>query len=198
MHAAEREHLRAVFAGRDVADRLTLRAHGRRLRAKIAVGIDLHLDAAIGEDALGHDRDHVDAVDLGRHDEGRRLVIGIGGAGTDRGDEHVRLVDDLAIPVASGLERHQPPAMLDRALQHDMRIDAHQFAVVVGIAIAGPRRSRLDVAHHRTGIAADLVANRGRGISHREQAWSQGGGASYPAFTARAYCSYTNDPARGC
>ena len=90
MHAAERQHLRAVFAGRDMADRLALRAHRRRLRAEIAVGIDLHLDAAIAEDALGHDRDHVDAVDLGGHDERRRLVVGIGGAGADRGDENVR------------------------------------------------------------------------------------------------------------
>src|SRR5581483_6170679 len=61
MHAAEREHLRAVFAGRDMADRLALRAHGRLLGAEIAVGVDLHLDAAIAENALGHDRNHVDA-----------------------------------------------------------------------------------------------------------------------------------------
>ena len=183
MHAAERQHLRAVFARRDVADRLALRADGRRLRAEIAVGVDLHLDAAIAENALGHDRDHVDAVDLRRHDEGRRLVIGIGGAGADRGDEHVGLVDDLAVPVAAGLERHQPSAMRYRSLQHDMRIDAHQFAVVIGIAIAGARRARLDVAHHRTGIAADLVATGSRRISH-EQACARGGADPGRIFAA--------------
>ena len=32
---------------------------------EMAVGVDLHLDAAIAEDALGHDRDRVDAVVLG-------------------------------------------------------------------------------------------------------------------------------------
>ena len=64
MHAAERQHLRAVFAGRDMADRLALGAHRRRLGAEMAVGVDLHLDAAIGEDALGDDGDEIDAFDL--------------------------------------------------------------------------------------------------------------------------------------
>jgi hypothetical protein len=39
----------------------------------MAVGVDLHLDAAIGEDALGHDGDHVDAVDLGETMNGAGL-----------------------------------------------------------------------------------------------------------------------------
>ena len=157
MHAAERQHLRAVFAGRDMADRLALRADRRRLRAEIAVGVDLHLDAAIAEDAFGHHGDHVDAVDLGGDDERRRLVIRIGRAGADRGDEDDRLANQLAVPIAAGLERHQPSAMRHRLLQHDMRIDPHQFAIVIGIAIAGACRARPDVAHHRAGIAADLV-----------------------------------------
>ena len=172
MHAAERQHLRAIFAGRDMADRLALRAHRRGLRAEMAVGVDLHLDAAIAEDAFGHDRDHVDAVDLRRHDEGRGLVIGIGGAGADRGDEHVRARGRSCRPNrrAAWNGTSRPPCD-DRALQHDMRIDAHQFAVVIGIAIAGARRARLDVAHHRTGIAADLVVGSGgRRISQHEQA----------------------------
>ena len=83
MHAAERQHLRAVFAGRDVADRLARGAHRRRLGAEMAVGVDLHLDAAIGEDALGDDGDEIDALDLLADDEGRRLVVGIGRAGAD-------------------------------------------------------------------------------------------------------------------
>ena len=176
MHAAERQHLRAVFTGRHMADRLALRTHRRRLGAEIAVGVDLHLNAAIAENALGHDRDHVDAVNFRGHDEGRRLVVGIGGAGADRGDEHVRLVDELAVPIAAaGLERHQPSAMRYRLLQHDMRIDTHQFAVVIGVAIARAGRARLDVAHHRTGIAADLVATvGGRRISHEQACGREG------------------------
>ena len=83
----ERQHLRAVLGRGDVADLLALHAHRRLLGAEIAVGVDLHLHAAVAEDALGHDRDHVDAVVLGRHDEGRRLVVGIGGGGADAGDE---------------------------------------------------------------------------------------------------------------
>ncbi len=121
---------------------------------------------------FGHDRDHVDAIDLRGDDEGRRLVVGIGGAGADRGDEHAGLVHDLAVPVAAGLERHQPSAMRHRLLQHDMRIDAHQFAVMIGVAIAGAGRARLDVAHHRTGIAADLVAGGCRSSVSHEQACS--------------------------
>src|SRR5262249_4404131 len=150
-------HLRAIFAGRDVTDRLAFHAHRRRFRPEIAVGVDLHLDAAIAEDALGHDRHHVDAVDLGGHDEWRGLVVGIGRARSDRGDENLRLLHDLATPVAAGLKRPQSAAMRHGAFQHDMWIDPHELAVVIGVAVAGPRRARLDVAHHRTGIAADLV-----------------------------------------
>src|SRR5258705_6173715 len=52
-----------------------------------------------------------------------------------------------------------------------MRIDSHQLAIVVGVAIAGARRPRLDVANHSASIAADLVIDgRGRRISQHEQA----------------------------
>ncbi len=193
--AAERKHLRAVFAGRDMTDRLALRAHGRGFRTEIAVGVDLHLDAAIAEDAFGHDRDHVDAVDLRGHDEGRRLVVGIGGSGTDRGHERARSVDDLAVPVATGLKRHQPAAMRDRALQDDVRIDAHQLAIVVGVAIAGAGRARLDVAHHRAGIAADLVGNGTRCVGHVKPC--QPNVRRHASIVnGAAHRSYTNDVAR--
>ncbi len=66
VHAAERQHLRAVLDRGDVADRLALDAHRRLLGAEVAVGVDLHLDAAVAEDALGDDGDHVDAVVLRR------------------------------------------------------------------------------------------------------------------------------------
>ena len=160
MNAAERQHLRAVFAGRHMPHRLALHPNGCGFRPEKAVGIDLHLDAAIAEDAFSDDRDHIDAIDLRGHDERRRLVIGIGGAGADRGDEHILFVNDLAVPVAAGLERHQPSAMRYRPLQKNMRIDAHQLAVVIGVAVARAGRPRLDVAHHRAGIAADLVGSR--------------------------------------
>src|SRR5262249_19341557 len=53
----------------------------------------------------------------------------------------------------------------------DVRVDAHEVAVMIGVAVAGPCGARLDVAHHRTGIATDLVATRGdRRISHHLQA----------------------------
>ena len=63
-HAAERKHLRSVFARRDVPDGFALRAHRAAFRAQMPVGIDLHLHAAIAENSFGHDRDHVDAFDF--------------------------------------------------------------------------------------------------------------------------------------
>ena len=38
-----------------------------------------------------------------------------------------------------------------------MRIDAHQPAVLVGVAVASAGEAGADVAHDRTGVAADLV-----------------------------------------
>src|SRR5579863_7730886 len=55
-----------------------------------------------------------------------------------------------------------------------MRIDAHQLAVVIGVAVAGSRRARLDVTHHGTGIAADLVTCCSSRISQHEQALEAG------------------------
>ena len=49
---AEREHLRTVFAGGDVAYGLALCANGVGFRAEVAVGIDLYLHAAVAEDCL--------------------------------------------------------------------------------------------------------------------------------------------------
>ena len=63
------------------------------------IGVDLHLHAAIGIDAFGDHGDHIDAVDLAGDDEGRRLVIGIGGARPDGRDERRRRIDDVAVGV---------------------------------------------------------------------------------------------------
>ena len=88
MHAAERQHLRSVFARRHMADRFAFRAHRRLFGAEVAVGVDLRLDPAIAEDALGHDGDHVDFVHLRGNDERRGLIVGVGGARPDRGHEN--------------------------------------------------------------------------------------------------------------
>ena len=64
MHAAEAQHLRAVFGRRHVTDDLALATHVRLLRPEKAVGVDFYLEAAIAEDALGDDRHHVDAFEL--------------------------------------------------------------------------------------------------------------------------------------
>jgi hypothetical protein len=54
-----------------------------------------------------------------------------------------------------------------------MGIDAHQLAIMIGVAVAGAGRARLDVAHHRASIAADLVGGSSR-ISQHEQALEAG------------------------
>ena len=62
MYTAERQHLRAVLACRHMPDGLALRTYGRGLRPEMPIGVDLHLDAAIGEDALRHHGDEIDGV----------------------------------------------------------------------------------------------------------------------------------------
>ena len=101
---------------------------------------------------------------LGGDDEGRRLVVGIGGAGADAGDEGARRVERRAVPVALRAGERHHACRLRRSCaghEHD-RIDAHELPVVVGVARAGARRARPDAAQHRAGIAAhDAVAFRG-------------------------------------
>ena len=105
--AAEREHLRAIFAGRHMADWLALGADSRAFRAEMAVGVDFKLDAAIAVDALGDHRHHVDPIDLRGDDEGRGLIVGISGAGADGGDQRTGSPKDVAAPSGLGIdERH--------------------------------------------------------------------------------------------
>src|SRR5262252_6089912 len=48
-HAAQRQHLRSVFARGHMADRLSPGAHGSTLRPEMTVGVNLHLYAAVTE-----------------------------------------------------------------------------------------------------------------------------------------------------
>jgi hypothetical protein len=131
-----------------------------------AVGVDLHLQAAVAEDAFGHDRDHVHALGLRADDEGRRLVVRVGGRCADAGDEDLVGVQQVAVPVGGrravfGLasrEGHQRRRLARQfAAQEQHRIDPHQHAVAVGIAVAGAGAAVGDLAEHRAGIAFDLA-----------------------------------------
>ena len=134
-------------------DLLTLDPHRRRFGAEMAVGVDLHFDAAIAEDALGHDRDGVDVLVLGRDDEGRGLVVGIGRAGTDAGEESARGIEHLPVPIAP-CELHHPPAIRHRPLhQHDW-VGAHKLALDIRVTAARAGTPGPDAAEYRTGIAA--------------------------------------------
>ena len=136
--AAEREHLAAVFGGGDVADGLALGADRGAFGAEVAVGVDLHLEAAIAEHAFGDDGDHVDAVHLVADDEGRGFVVGIGCAGADGGERAVR--------------------------QQDEGVHAGEAAVHVAVAVAGAGLAGADAAEDGAGVAGD---DGGRGLGRR-------------------------------
>ena len=155
--AAEREHLRAIFRGGDVADRLAAGAHGGGLGAEVAVGVDLHPGAAIGEDRLGDDGDDVGAVDLAADDERRGLVVGVGGAGADAGRETA----EGAVPVIAG-EGDGGAAGGERAIENDQRVGADDPPVAVHVAVAGAGLAGGDDAANRAGLAAELS-----GSAHR-------------------------------
>ena len=168
-NAAEGKHLRTVFAGRDVPDGLALGAHRIGFRTEMAVGIDLQLHAAVTEDALGHHRHHIDALHFGRNDERCGLVVRIGRARADGGDELVRAVHDVPIPFALDIQEwNERVTARDGLVENHVRIDAHELAVGVGIAVAGPGASGLDIAEDRAGITTDGVAigRVGDGVSH--------------------------------
>jgi hypothetical protein len=185
VHATERQHLRAVFHRGDVADDLALAAHVGLLGAEEAVGVDLQLEAAVAEDAFGDDGDHVHVLHLGGDDEGRGLVVRVGGGTADAGDEDLVGMQQVAVPVGGGgggggggragcagcvrcvgrrrlhaaFECDQRRvASVQRAAQQQHRVDADQRAFVVGVAIAGAGLACADLAQHRAGVALDLVA----------------------------------------
>ena len=79
-------------------DHLAAAAHVRLLRAEVAVGVDLHLQAAVAEDALGDDRHHVDPFVARGHDERGGLVVRVGGGGADAGDEDLVGPQQVAVP----------------------------------------------------------------------------------------------------
>ena len=64
-----------------MANRLAIDKHNIALVADMAVGVDLHLHAAIAEDTFSHDGDHVHAFHLLAGDKGRWFIVRISGAG---------------------------------------------------------------------------------------------------------------------
>ena len=194
--AAEREHLGAVFRRRDMADLLALDAHRRGLRPDIAVGVDLHLEAAIAEDAFGNDRHHVDTLMLAGDDEGRGLVVRIGRAGADAGDEGLGVGNQRTVPVLA-LEGYEV-AVAAGALGDHERVHPGQRAVDIAVAVAGAGAPFADAAQDRTGIAGDdarLVLGGCRcsvrhGRPPARRAGRRGPGAAAPARGAGARRSH--------
>ncbi len=127
----------------------------------MTVGVDLHLDAAVGEDALGNDSDEIDAFDLLADDEGGRLVVGIGGDRTDGGDEAAAGVLTSSPSHARPRRRTAPRRRgLRRMVEDGQRVHPHDPAADIAVAVAGAGAAIGDVAHHRAGIAADLLRHQ--------------------------------------
>src|SRR6202521_1170645 len=124
------------------------------------IGVDLQLHAAITENALGHDRDHIDACDLRRNNKGSRLVIRIRCTRANRGHEGFLAAQERAVPLAGLFKKgYKRIAARYCALQYHVGIEAHQLAVGIRITVARSRSSRLDIAQHRTGVAANRVVS---------------------------------------
>ena len=176
MHTAKRQHLRAIFVRRDVADLLAVAAHGGRFRSDEAVGVYFHLYAAIAENALGDDGDEIDAIELARHDEGCGLVVRVRCGCADAGHKHLRSANDRAVPVAALIEETDRIAtFLYRTFEQDQRIGAHQLAIDVAVAVARSQFAGTNSAQHRARIAAYRLVDDRR-ITH----------AAAPCFMRRA------------
>ncbi|OIQ69632.1 hypothetical protein GALL_487650 [mine drainage metagenome] len=162
---AKRQHLAAVFRGDDQPHRLARRAHHRPLCTKMAVGVDLHFDTTVGIDRFGHHGHDINAVNRAADDEGRRFVIGISRARPDGRDEQVVITNQRPLPVGFQ-ERPDLPSRGDTAVEHGQRVAPHDAAPLVGITVTGAGLAVGYVAHHRAGIAADLVGARARAAGH--------------------------------
>src|SRR3989338_1324342 len=122
-----------------MADGFALDADDGAFGADKAVGVDLHLDAAIAEDAFGHDSNHIHPVNRLADDEGGGFVIGIGGASADGGDKGPPALHQIAVPVRpviAPVERDRRAALFDGVLDDCQRVKTHQRAAVAGIAVA--------------------------------------------------------------
>ena len=143
MNPTQAQHLRAVFGGGDMAHFLTPEKHRRPLGSQKPIGVNLHLEAAITEDALGHHGHHVDIARARRDDERRGFVIGVSGGSPDARHKHfIRLRRQSRQHLGSGVivgARHQRGVLGQRcrlSLQPDHRIQSHQDTRLIGVPIA--------------------------------------------------------------
>ena len=191
VHTTQRQHLRAVLCCGHMAHHLALAAHVGLFGSEEAVGVDLHLEAAVAEDALGDHGDHVHAVGLGAHDEGRRLVVRVGGGRAHARHEHFFRQQQVAVPcgfrshfgpsifcsLGAARKRHQRGlTRLQRLAQQHHRVQPHQHARLIGVAVASACAAFGNLAQHRARIALDLggvhaLVARPGALQHLRQLW---------------------------
>ena len=186
-----------------MAHHLAFHAHVGLLGTQVAVGVDLDLEAAVTEDALGDHGHHVHALHFGRHDEGRGFVIGIGGGRAHAGDKDLIGMDQVAIPgrgcgiFAARHKRHQLGLGLrEFAAQQNHRVQAHQHPIVVGVAVTSADTPHRYLAQHRAGIAFDfdaahaLIAQLGALLKLRRGGrFDAGQSVGFRVFRHHRFCS---------
>src|ERR1700756_3474294 len=183
--SAERQHLRAVLAGGYMPNRFSLRADQIGFRPQVAVGVDLQLDAAVAKDSLGHNRDHVQAIDFRRDDERRGLVVGICRSGTDRGDKTAGAAHDAAVPLAPAFkERNYRLATRHGAIKKYVRVEPYQLSVTIAIAVACTGAPRLYVTQDRAGVASDGIVVRHDSCPSPRPGWRHERGPAWPGHGA--------------
>ena len=163
VYPTERQHLRAIFGGGDMPHHLALHAHIGLLCTQESVGVDLHLEAAVTENAFGDHGHHVHTVDLRRHDERRWFVVGVGGGRADACDKHLIGVQQVTMPRRRPFirrtrrKRHEHRLVfVERAAQKNHRVHTHQQTFAVGITVTSTQPALRNLAKDGAGIALDL------------------------------------------
>ena len=165
--AAHVDHLGAVLLGGDHAHHLAAAVDGIAFLADVGVGVQLHGNGGVAQRSLGHDGDHLHAVtDVGDDVRGG-TDAGIVGARAHSGDDGTV---QLGIMIGDGIVVHHQSAVAD------------QFAVLVGIALAGAGVTHGNMALDRAGRADNALIGGCLGALNRAEFTNAGADAALGAF----------------
>ena len=138
-----------------MANRFSVHAHDITFMPDVAIGVDFDLHATVTEDAFGHHGHHVHAFNFLTCDKRRGFKIRVSSTCANSGHKMALSFEYVTVPIFRGAFTQKGHQILT-ALDDRERVQTHQFACVIGIAVAGPGFTIGNVAHHRAGVAADL------------------------------------------
>src|SRR5690606_18824687 len=84
--------------------------------------------------------------------------VRIGGAGADAGDEAAFAVDGIAVPSFAG-KRNDLATRFHAMVEDGDGIAAYDPTAEIAVAVAGAGAALGNVAHHRAGVAAQLLGD---------------------------------------